>query len=124
MAQTLLKVGGQTLTLFRNPEVTEIEKVKNALYELAGAAGAGDAPQDAVLDLSVLPGVSSTTVGMTVAAHLRFAEAGKRLRVRLNPQLLKLFELTMLTGTLTLEMVGKEGEEPKGASKAHKKQRK
>jgi hypothetical protein len=99
----------------------EIEQVKNALYALAGEElpeGAEEDGSDGVLDMSALPGVSSTTVGMTVAVHLRFAEAGRRLRIRLNPKLLKLFELTMLTDTLLLEMVGKGEDEAKGGARA------
>ena len=76
------------------------------------AEGDEETGSDGVLDMSALHGASSTTVGLTVAVHLRFAEAGKRLRIRLNPKLLKLFELTMLTDTLSLEMLG-EGEDPR-----------
>lgn len=117
MTQALFDVEGRTLTLHRNPDHSEINQVKAALYELAGedpqegAGDSGDDGSDGVLDMSELPGVSSTTVGMTVAVHLRFAEAGRRLRIRLNPKLLKLFELTMLTDTLSLEMVGKDEDE-------------
>jgi hypothetical protein len=114
MTQPLFKVEGRTLKLHRNPEPLEIEQIKNALYAMAGEPleeGAEEDGSDGILDMSQLPGVSSTTVGMTVAVHLRFAEAGRRLRIRLNPKLLKLFELTMLTDTLSLEMVGKEKEE-------------
>ncbi len=119
MTEALFKVEGGTLTLHRNPEPAEINQVKAALYEMAGA---GDGASEGVLDMSELPGVSSTTVGMTVAVHLRFAEAGKRLRIRLNPRLLKLFELTMLTDTLSLEMVGEDGDgaDGEGAASAGK----
>ena len=119
MTEALFKVEGGTLTLHRNPEPAEINQVKVALYELAGAE---DGASEGVLDMSELPGVSSTTVGMTVAVHLRFAEAGKRLRIRLNPRLLKLFELTMLTDTLSLEMVGEDGDgaDGEGAASAGK----
>jgi anti-anti-sigma regulatory factor len=111
MALPLFKVEGETLALYRNPETSELDQVKQALYDLAGASQS----QGAALDMSALNGISSTTVGMTVAVHLRFAEAGKKLRIRLNPKLLKLFELTMLTDTLSLEMVGKDAG-PKSAA--------
>jgi anti-anti-sigma regulatory factor len=104
MPDKLFKVVGDTLTLFRDPEPTEIEKVKLAMYDLFGEiAGEG-----VTLDLSPMPGITSTTVGMVVALHLRASEAGRKLRIRLNPKLLKLFELTMLTDTLSLEMVGED----------------
>jgi len=123
MSEPLFKVEGRTLTLHRNPEVSEMEQVKQALYAMAGEAMAeGDEENgsDGVLDMTALHGASSTTVGMTVAVHLRFAEAGKRLRIRLNPKLLKLFELTMLTDTLSLEMQGREEADGKEAAKGKK----
>jgi hypothetical protein len=64
-----------------------------------------------------MAGISSTTVGMVVALHLRASEADRKLRIRLNPRLLKLFELTMLTDTLSLEMVGKDEDEVEGGGK-------
>ena len=123
MTEPLFKVAGRTLTLYRNPELSEMEQVKQALYEMAGegiAEGDEENGSDGVLDMTALPGASSTTVGMTVAVHLRFAEAGKRLRIRLNPKLLKLFELTMLTDTLSLEMQGKEEAGGKETAKGKK----
>jgi hypothetical protein len=123
MTEPLFKVAGRTLTLYRNPELSEMEQVKQALYEMAGegiAEGDEEDGSDGVLDMTALHGASSTTVGMTVAVHLRFAEAGRRLRIRLNPKLLKLFELTMLTDTLSLEMQGKEEADGKGAAKGKK----
>jgi hypothetical protein len=123
MTEPLFKVAGRTLTLYRNPELSEMEQVKQALYEMAGegiAEGDEENGSDGVLDMTALPGASSTTVGMTVAVHLRFAEAGRRLRIRLNPKLLKLFELTMLTDTLSLEMQGKEEAGGKETAKGKK----
>jgi anti-anti-sigma regulatory factor len=119
MSQSLFKVENQTLTLYRNPDPIENEQVKQALYAMAGEGG-----DDATLDMSALPGISSTTVGMTVAVHLRFSEAGKHLRIRLNPKLLKLFELTMLTDTLSLEMVGPDGDADGPAQEPEKEQAK
>jgi len=110
MALPLFKVEGDTLVLYRNPEMPEFEQVKQALYTLAGESQS----QGAALDMSALNGISSTTVGMTVAVHLRAAEAGKSLRIRINEKLLKLFELTMLTDTLSLEMVGPDEEKESG----------
>jgi hypothetical protein len=123
MAEPLFKVDGRTLTLHRNPELSEIEQVKQALYTIAGeeiAEGDAETGSDGVLDMTALHGASSTTVGMTVAVHLRFAEAGRRLRIRLNPKLLKLFELTMLTDTLMLEMQGKEDAGGRDSAKGKK----
>ncbi|HOX07609.1 MAG TPA: hypothetical protein PK280_14515 [Planctomycetota bacterium] len=105
MPSPLFEVHGNTLKLLRNPEITEIESVKQALCALVDESQEGG---EGVLDMSVLSGASSTTVGMTVAVHLRFAEAGRRLRIKLNSSLLRLFELTMLTDTLSLELPGNE----------------
>lgn len=109
MAARLFKVQGDTLTLYRDPEPTEMNGVKEALYALVGEGPGG------TLDMSPMQGVSSTTVGLVVAVHLRSAEAGRKFRIRINEKLLQLFELTMLTDTLSLEMVGKDvAEKPPG----------
>jgi hypothetical protein len=115
MSQDLFTVRERALLLHRNPDPQEIDGLKIALERMAVApARDGSAAADGLLDMSELHGVSSTMVGLTVAAHLLFAEAGARLRVRLNPKLLKLFELTMLTDTLSLEMAGEEEKGPAG----------
>ena len=112
MPQPLFKVRDDILTLYRDPEPLEMSQVKEALYALIGEASEGGG----TLDMSLMTNVSSITVGLVVAVHLRAAEAGKSLRIRINEKLLKLFELTMLTDTLSLEMVGKDDEEEKGKS--------
>jgi anti-anti-sigma regulatory factor len=112
MPGKLFKTEGDTLTLYRDPELIEIEKVKAAMYEIFGQTP----DRTVTLDLSPMPGISSTTVGMVVALHLRASEADRKLRIRLNPRLLKLFELTMLTDTLSLEMIGKDEDEEAGKS--------
>lgn len=111
MASKLFKSEGDTLTLYRDPELGELDKVKAAVYEIFGQT----AGQTVTLDLSPMAGISSMTVGMVVALHLRASEADRQLRIRLNPKLLKLFELTMLTDTLSIEMPGKD-EDATGAA--------
>ncbi len=100
MGTDLYSVDGGKLNLSRNPELTELEGVKIALLEQVRRNQPG-----AVLDMTGMDSVSSTTIGMAVAVHLRAVEAGSTLTIRIREDQKRLFELTMLTGTLSLEVV-------------------
>jgi anti-anti-sigma regulatory factor len=104
MSDEAFDTEGNTLRLKRNPELTEMEGARAALLGLLR-----DSESGAVLDMTATPSISSTTVGMAVAAHLRAAEAGRGLKVRIRKDQLRLFELTMLTKTLDLEVTEKAG---------------
>jgi anti-anti-sigma regulatory factor len=92
------------MKLLRPPELTEVEQVKAALLQLL-AAGNGQA----LLDMTSLEKISSATIGMAVAVHLRAAESGGRLVIRIRADQKRLFELTMLMDTLNLEFVPGSG---------------
>jgi anti-anti-sigma regulatory factor len=100
MSTDLFTVGGGKVSLSRNPELTELEEVKIALL-----AQVKDSESGAVLDMTGMDSISSTTIGMAVAVHLRAAEAGRTVTIRIREDQKRLFELTMLTGTLSLDVV-------------------
>jgi anti-anti-sigma regulatory factor len=101
MKDSLFTVQDGVLALSRNPELTEIDRVKAALLnEIDTNEGGG------TLDMTSISALSSTTIGMVVAVHLRAEEAGRQLKTRIRQDQLRLFELTMLTETLTLEVAG------------------
>ncbi len=100
MSQDLFKVTGAALLLKRNPELTELGQVKASLLDLVEQS-----PEGAGLDLTAVSGISSTTVGMAVAAHLRAVESGRKLTIAIKQAQKRLFDLTMLTKTLSLEVV-------------------
>jgi len=99
MSSDLYTTGSGSLELRRNPELTELDGVKAALLEQLQENEPG-----ATLDMTGMPAISSTTIGMAVAVHLRAVEAGRTLTVRIREDQKRLFELTMLTNTLTLEV--------------------
>ena len=100
MSQDLFQVAGAALLLKRNPALTELTQVKASLLDLVEKN-----PEGARLDLTAVGGISSTTVGMAVAVHLRAAEAGSKLAIAITRGQKRLFDLTMLTKTLSLEVV-------------------
>ncbi len=100
MNQDIFDVTGAVLRLKRNPELGDIEKVKISLVELID-----NNPEGARLDLTAVSGISSTTVGMAVAVHLRAVEVGSKLTIAITSGQKRLFDLTMLTKTLSLEVV-------------------
>jgi hypothetical protein len=101
MSEDLFTTSESSLQLKRNPELTELEKVKVSLMEVLKNHESG-----ATLDMTPMAAISSTTVGMAVAVHLRAVEAGRELTVRIRDDQKRLFELTMLTNTLKLEVAG------------------
>ncbi len=100
MNQDIFDITGAALCLKRNPELGDIEKVKASLVDLID-----NNPEGARLDLTAVSGISSTTVGMAVAVHLRAVEVGSKLTIAITPGQKRLFDLTMLTKTLSLEVV-------------------
>jgi len=78
-------------------DITEFRRVTREFLE------AGH--KDLVIDLSPLVTVSSTTVGMIVATHLRASERGLHLTIRVGEKALSLFELMRLTDHLSIEVV-------------------
>jgi hypothetical protein len=101
MAQGLFSVKGSILRLERNPELTDIELLKVELFRLVR-----ESPEGATLDMTPMTGINSLTVGMAVAVHLRAVEAGRKLKVRIRREQKRIFEITMLTNTLSLEVAG------------------
>ena len=95
----LFETEGSTVKLKRNPDVNEINQVKAALVEIMNSGA-----DTVMLDMTSTGNLNSTTVGMAVAVHLRAVEADKKLTVRINKAQRRLFELTMLTNTLSLEV--------------------
>ena len=77
-------------------DITEFRRVTREFLE------AGH--KDLVIDLSPLDVVSSTTVGMIVATHLRASERGLHLTIRVGEKALSLFELMRLTDHLAIEV--------------------
>jgi hypothetical protein len=101
MEEELFAAKGNVLQLRRNPSLTEIDSVKGALLKILREDDFG-----AEMDMTAMSGISSMTVGMAVAVHLRAVEAGRKLTVRIRPDQKRLFELTMLSNTLNLEVAG------------------
>ena len=104
MEEELFAAKGNVLQLRRNPSLGEIDTVKGELLKLLRADEDG-----AELDMSGMSGISSMTVGMAVAVHLRAVEAGRKLTVRIRREQKRLFDLTMLSNTLNLEVAGTGG---------------
>ncbi len=104
MNEDLFTIDAGKLELKRNPELTELQSVKVALLEQLK-----DSESGAALDMTQMDAVSSTTIGMAVAVHLHAVEAGRQLTVRIREDQKRLFELTMLTDTLSLDVVANAG---------------
>ncbi|MHC4916397.1 MAG: STAS domain-containing protein [Planctomycetota bacterium] len=105
MQNDLFTVAEGSLKLRRNPDLTEINGVKAEMVRLLEADSEG-----AELDLTQIEGITSTTVGMTVAVHLRAAESGRKLTVTIREQQKRLFDLTMLTNTLCIKVADRGDE--------------
>jgi anti-anti-sigma regulatory factor len=102
MESELFTAGDGALKLSRNPELTEINRVKAEMVRMLkeGAEGVR-------LDLTGVENITSTTVGMAVAVHLHAVEAGRTLTVAIREGQKRLFDLTMLTQTLSLEVANR-----------------
>lgn len=95
-----IEVAENRLTLHRDLGTKDIAAFRRVSREFLEAGH-----KDLVIDLSPLSIVSSTTVGMIVATHLRAAERGLHLTIRVGEKALSLFELMRLTDHLSIEVV-------------------
>lgn len=92
----LLHLGGEV-------DLAAAPAIRDRLTALVQQLGVGrEAPDAVVLDLGRVTFIDSTGLSMLVAAHSRFGESGKELRVAaVPPRVRRVLELTGLDGLLS-----------------------